>query len=105
MSDPVETVARAINAAGKAWIMAKGANAERFGWADVPDEVFARAAIAAMREPTREMIEASCAAWGVADDGGHERGAFEDEWKAVIDSVLEKAALPADKAQEARDEG
>jgi len=27
------------------------------GWADVPSEVFARAAIEAMREPTSQMVE------------------------------------------------
>lgn len=53
----VEHVAFAINRAGISWLEENDPKRTQLTWADVPDEVFARAALAAMREPTRRMID------------------------------------------------
>jgi hypothetical protein len=58
-SEMVERVAAAINRAGIEWLEAQDPKRMSLGWADVPDEVFARAAIEAMREPTEAMVEAA----------------------------------------------
>jgi hypothetical protein len=50
-------------------------------WADIPDHVFARAAIEAMREPTIEMVEA-----------GVGQGTTPEIWRAMID--IAKAEAP-----------
>jgi hypothetical protein len=55
-------------------------------WADIPDEVLARAAIEAMREPTLEMILAAQWAWPPYE------GCIETEtllliWHAMIDAA------------------
>lgn len=70
----IERVARAINDAGRKYIDER-LSAE--GWADVPDEVFARAAIEAMREPTDAM-------W----DAGQGFVQSEDAYQAMIDAAL-----------------
>jgi hypothetical protein len=54
-------VARAIDVAGTAWLNEQSGRVE---WYDVPGEVLARAAIEAMREPTRAMTRA------IRDPGG-----------------------------------
>lgn len=51
--DMMERVARAIDEAGLAWKRDNGGDAA--SWHEIPSEVFARAAIAAMREPTSKM--------------------------------------------------
>lgn len=67
--DMVTRVARAINKAGLQYIReykaAKHAGTTRdphcIGWADVPEEVFARAAIEALSEPTQQQVDAMIA--------------------------------------------
>ena len=51
----IEEIAAAIDAAGHAWLDAQDPNRERMGWADVPSEIFARASLEAMREPSESM--------------------------------------------------
>lgn len=55
MSEMVERVAKAMEEAGKTWLASRPVYE---GWADVPDEVLARAAIEAMHEATDAMIMA-----------------------------------------------
>lgn len=63
MSEMIGRVARAIDAAEMAWKSRNGGDAA--SCIDCPDDVKARAAIAAMREPTDAMITA---ADGITDD-------------------------------------
>ena len=79
-SEMVDRVAKAINAAGMAWL-AKHMLAKHITmtW-DVPDEVFARAAIEAMREPTPEMTKA---AWAK-----YEQGHLKTAWRLMIDEAM-----------------
>ena len=48
----------------------------------------ARAAIEAMREPTKEMLSAAWATGCTGDNGGNERADIEDEWPAMIEEAL-----------------
>ena len=52
----IDRVAKAICDAGIAWLQENDAKRQNLEWADVPDEVFARAAIEAMRVPTAAMV-------------------------------------------------
>lgn len=53
-------------------------------------EVFARAAIEAMREPTEAMLEAGCRAHPEGDYNGGTMliGIIEAEWSAMVDAAL-----------------
>ena len=67
----IQKVAEAINVAGTTWL---NEQSERVEWYDVPGEILARAAIAAMREPSEEMIAA----------------ANRNTWQTMIDAALKE---------------
>jgi len=50
--------------------------------------VKARAAIAAMRKPTKEMLDAAYRTGMIGDCGGVERDVFSEEYQAAIDAAL-----------------
>ena len=50
-----DKIARAINKAGIDWLEQNDPKRMTLSWADVPDEVFADAALSAMREPSEAM--------------------------------------------------
>ena len=84
MSEMVERVSRAIEAAGKKW-----ANEHPFDyWDEAPLEVYALAAIEAMREPTQEML----------DVGPYEPYMDAGVWAKMIDAAL---SAPKQKALKA----
>jgi hypothetical protein len=74
----VEQVARAIDVAGTTWLNEQSGRVE---WYDVPGEVLARAAIEAMREPTRAMTRA------IRDPGGWV-DMPEEIYRQMIDAAL-----------------
>jgi hypothetical protein len=55
--------------------------------------VYARAAIAAMREPTDEMVR-QCMVYTQCMDTGHTRDDAEGAWQAMIDAALECSTKP-----------
>lgn len=57
MSEMIDRVAKAISDAGMAWLAENDPKRMTMTWADIPDEVLAKAAIEAMREPTVAMLE------------------------------------------------
>jgi hypothetical protein len=77
MSEMVERVAVAISNAQMAWKAANGGDDASV--VDCPDEVLARAAIEAMREPTDQMV-------GAANRNNHPRDV--DTWRTMIDEAL-----------------
>lgn len=85
MSEMVERVAKAIEAAGLAYL--KGQD-DKTGWADVPDELFARAAIAAMREPTPMMRDAACDVGPDTNNGCFSYDNADIVYQAMIDEAL-----------------
>lgn len=103
MSEMVERVARAVAASEGGRITGPGqCRATReFGWkgeialqqyADAHWREYitaAHAAIEAMREPTRAMIDAAEWAGIIGDYGQAQRGYFESEWACAIDKALE----------------
>jgi len=86
----IKRVAWAICDAGMAWLQEMDAKRQNLEWADVPDEVFARAAVEAMREPTGEMVVAIEAKaeerYRAAPD--MQRFYGDDLWRAGIDEAL-----------------
>jgi hypothetical protein len=74
-------VARAIDVAGTAWLNEQSGRVE---WYDVPGEVLARAAIEAMREPTRAMTRA------IRDPGGWVEDMPEEIYRQMIDAALKE---------------
>lgn len=88
MSEMIELVATAINKAGIAWLEEQDPKRTALSWADVPDEVFARAAIEAMRIPTEEMRsrynDPDVVGYG-PDGSDHDK-----VWEAGIDAALKE---------------
>jgi hypothetical protein len=82
----VERVARAIDVAGTAWLNEQSGRVE---WYDVPGEVLARAAIEAMREPTRAMTRA------IRDPGGWVEDMPEEIYRQMIDAALKEPGSPS----------
>lgn len=96
MSDSmVERVAMAINAGGMAWLNENDPKRMSLSWADVPDEVFARAAIEAMKEPTEAMKKTGEDAMPDGLRWSPEYGDAIDEydplpvWRAMISKAME----------------
>lgn len=72
----IERVEAAIERAGMAWKEANGG--DDVSWADIPTDIFSRAAIEAMREPTEAMMAiASSSTVHMAE-----------RWRAMIDKAL-----------------
>lgn len=80
MSEMVKLVARAIHR-----VYGSGEPSE-LDMADAREE--ARAAIEAMREPTREMLDASYDAVDAVIDDGNRGQAASGAWQAMIDEAL-----------------
>lgn len=59
MSEMIDRVAKAVCDAGMAWLVENDPKRMTMTWADIPDEVFARAAIEEIRVPTEAMIAAA----------------------------------------------
>ena len=77
MSGMVERIARAIYAVGPGYL----------DEGRISDEVLARAAIEAMREPTPEMIKA----WGNTPNIGMNWEDYaRDKWRAMIQAALDE---------------
>lgn len=90
----VTKVAHAIEAAGIEWC--ENSDLSDPGFSDVPEEVFARAAILALREPSEEVITAG---WKHSLISGTESGCYddhhpkpEDSWELMIDAILAEDA-------------
>lgn len=81
MSEMTGRVAQAITAAGMEW--KKNNGGDSVSWADVPDEIFARAAISAMHEPTEDMLFV-----GSNEDAGYSDSDLRISWQLMIDEAL-----------------
>lgn len=82
MSEMIERVAKAIGDAGSVWISEHIGT----GWADIPESIFAVAAIEAMREPTEAMSregDLTINPHGADSHPGHNHA-----WRAMIDAAL-----------------
>lgn len=93
MSEMVDRVAEAIDIAGFKWLKEQDPKDERldFGWADVPSEVFARAAIIAMQVPTKSMCKLGRnGGWHGGIDGDHEA---EEESAELLYMAMVREAL------------
>lgn len=96
MSDMVERVARAMFEASIAMCDAQNMPPEALNWDEIPEKLpqdsrpmwlsFARAAIAAMREPTPGMVEAAPRMTGA--DGQEYLMGLVPVWNAMIDAAL-----------------
>lgn len=88
MREMIEIVALAINKAGMDWLNENDPKRMQFEWADIPDEVFAHAAIEAMRIPTEEMRhrynDPDVVGYG-PDGSDHDK-----VWEAGIDAALKE---------------
>lgn len=80
MSEMVERLAKAIDTAGKDWLSKR--SSAGFEWADIPSSVFARAAIAALREPTDQMLFEGVIVQDSDDP------AVQGIWRAMCDAAL-----------------
>lgn len=60
MGEMVDRVAKAIDTAGRKWVAENGGSIV-VGFSDIPEEIFARAAIEEMQRPTAAMLEAGAA--------------------------------------------
>lgn len=83
MTEMVNRVGEAISAAGMAWIETN----QGTGWADIPESVFAVAAIEAMREPTLNMTIAGKQAIKGCDST-FERVIAETAWSAMVHEAM-----------------
>ena len=81
--DMIERVAKAINDA----MLQHG---------DYKPDELARAAIAAMREPTDEMVR-QCMVYTQCMDTGHTRDDAEGAWQAMIDAALDCSTKQTEK--------
>jgi hypothetical protein len=88
MSEMIETVAAALKQSLFDSGLMHFVSLHKEHTADKCFELAARAAIAEMRYPTNEMIEAACSCATIGDGGGTERGDFFEEWDAAIDAAL-----------------
>ncbi len=85
MREMVERVAKAMAESGRIDDGERASETTDDGW-----ERLARAAIAAMREPTPAMIEAAIKTWDQYAAGHRLLGSdVEDIWQAMIDKALE----------------
>jgi hypothetical protein len=98
MTDMIERVAKAIDADRRGWALVppEGATDENRWKTYTP---IARAAIAAMRDCTPEMLDAGSAAHPA---GGYRRETLlndiiECEWVAMVDAALECSTKPDEK--------
>lgn len=86
----IDTVANAINEAGNDWLRSN----PKAGWGDIPDKVFARAALQALLEagPTEAMIAASGCECGLGGDGERTNDEYiTRDFRAMLRAALEEA--------------
>jgi len=93
-SPMIRIVADAIESAGFKWKAENGGDSA--SWYDIPEEVFATAALEALRDPTLDMQHAGLKALdegGLADCNCNQL----DVWQAMIDAAL--ASPPSQEPQ------
>jgi hypothetical protein len=90
MSDSmVERVAKAINAGGMAWLNENDPKRMSLSWADVPDDVFAKAALSELLTPSTAMLIAGVRAMRVDDLDVTEKE-LALGWRAMISKAMEE---------------